>query len=477
MEHTTEDLDKTSPSKNDLNEDSLELDTSPKKLKFKCPFENCDVAYRKKWLLEEHVRKHNKQRSFICTAPDCSKTFTNDSHLKRHKVMVHDKACEQICDFENCGKVFNNKYSLKKHKTKVHIKNYSFICSECSKGFLKRCHLTQHMFVHTGEPPFKCNKCNLGFLLSRDLTKHNRNHKTYTCECGEIFERWSKLRAHKKDICSLIEKKCKNCGTLFTNKNNLRTHYKICTGRFRKTFQCPYLNCTRVYQYNRNLQWHIKSNHESDGSERPLNYVCHIDNCEKAFSHQCLLNVHIKKHGVKAASKHKEEKATRKDKGTAKTYLPATLAGVKLSRREHLEVLKGNKKILSDISKVGFKEGHLEAYNAPSDTHMEEHNFEVCTVSRMIEDHDYGMPLVSNERLEVSEDKLNAICRDKLKAGNLKTRIADQTDTYMEDDIYDNKSNTPLIESDHDYGKQLLSDAILLRECAHVLNKLQEYIS
>ncbi|XP_028130169.2 zinc finger protein 93 [Diabrotica virgifera virgifera] len=475
METTTEELGKTSPIKNDLNKDSLELDTSPKKLKYKCQFENCDVAYRKKWLLEEHIRKHNKERPFVCTSPDCNKTFTKDSHLKRHKVMVHEKSCEQICDFEDCGKIFNNKYSLKKHKTKVHNKNYSFICSECSKGFLKRCHLTQHMFVHTGEPPFKCHTCNLGFLLSRDLAKHNRNHKTYTCECGEIFDRWSKLRAHKKDICRLIEKKCRNCSTLFSDKKNLHAHYKICSSKFRKTFQCPYLNCTKVYQYNRNLKDHIKSNH---GSERPKSYVCNIDNCERAFSHQCLLNRHIKKHGAKkTASKRKEEKATRKDKGTRKTYLPATLAGVKLSRREHLQVLKGNKKILSDISKVGSEKENLEAYTVSTDTKVEEHHNEVCTVSRMIDDHDYGIPLVPNERLEVSENKLNVICRDKLKAGNLITYNGDETDTYMEEDICSVKINTPLIERDHDYGIQLLSDAILLGECARVLNKLQEYIS
>lgn len=310
----------------------------PKKLNFKCTVENCDAAYRKKWLLDDHLRKHFKERPFVCTVAECTKTFTKEPHLKRHMAMVHEKVCELVCDVTDCGKIFNNKYSLKKHKNKAHTEvEFPFVCNDCQKGFNKKWKLNQHMYEHTGEPPFKCSKCNLGFLLLRDLTKHTRNHKSYTCDCGEIFEKWSILRRHKKNNCEYIVKNCKKCGTTFTTKQGLRDHYKECNkSKNEDTYRCHYLNCSRTYLYKRNLNYHINQFHEKDQTEENT-FECVEKGCGKVFSNKYYLNRHVKLH-LKVV-KVTKPRAPRKDKGLKKDLIAPILSGVIYTQKEHKEVL------------------------------------------------------------------------------------------------------------------------------------------
>ncbi|XP_057665473.1 oocyte zinc finger protein XlCOF26-like [Diorhabda carinulata] len=317
-----------------LQEKNIKKNILPKKLNFKCTVENCGAAYRKKWLLEDHVRKHFKERPFACTVVECTKTFTKEPHLRRHVAMVHEKVCELLCDVPDCGKIFNNKYSLKKHKNKIHTQvEFPFICNNCQKGFNKKWKLNQHMYEHTGEPPFKCSKCNFGFLLLRDLTKHTRNHKSYTCNCGEIFEKWSLLRRHKKNNCEYIVKNCKKCGTTFTTKHGLRDHYKECekSESEKETFRCPYLNCTRTYLYKRNLNWHITQFHEKDENEEKT-FKCVEKGCGKVFSNKYYLSRHVKLH-LKVIEACKP-RAPRKDKGLKKSLMASILSGAILNQKE-----------------------------------------------------------------------------------------------------------------------------------------------
>ncbi|CAH1106384.1 unnamed protein product [Psylliodes chrysocephalus] len=323
------------------------------KLKFRCPVENCDAAYRKKWLLEDHIRKHNKERPFHCTIEDCKKSFTKEAHLKRHNILVHEKSGELACDVKGCGLIYNNKYSLKKHKNQVHnALKWPFFCNECCIGFKKKWQLNQHNYKHTGEPPFKCPMCNIGFTVQRDLTKHNRNHKTYSCDCGEIFERWSHLNHHKKKCSAKKDNICKICDKKFSKKENLTAHHASIHQESKELelFHCPYLNCTRSYKYKKNVNFHISSFHEKNNREE---IPC--PTCGKIFQMPLYLNRHLEKmHKLPKISK---PRATRKDKNKSRTYTAAVLAGLKLSQKDHMDFLKNpEKQLIVRITRIDLGE-------------------------------------------------------------------------------------------------------------------------
>ena len=48
------------------------------------------------------------------------------------------------------------------------------ICTECDKGFSKKCNLNRHLSTHTGSKPFSCHLCDYTFALKHELGDHMR---------------------------------------------------------------------------------------------------------------------------------------------------------------------------------------------------------------------------------------------------------------------------------------------------------------
>ena len=57
-------------------------------------------------------------------------------------------------------------------------RNYLCTYPDCNKSYLKSSHLKQHVRSHTGEKPYKCNwaNCSWEFTRSDELTRHYRKH-------------------------------------------------------------------------------------------------------------------------------------------------------------------------------------------------------------------------------------------------------------------------------------------------------------
>lgn len=106
----------------------------------------------------------------MCDVENCSKAYTNSSHLQRHKKTKHAKCSAPIlCPADGCGRELANKTSLKKHMYRWHDpkRSYPFMCGECQQGFYRKKQLQQHTYLHSGELPFRY--LNINLILSFKL--------------------------------------------------------------------------------------------------------------------------------------------------------------------------------------------------------------------------------------------------------------------------------------------------------------------
>lgn len=78
--------------------------------KYKCPYANCDKAYNRPCLLEEHKRSHDNTRPFECDV--CGKCFFRETHLKSHAWTHADK---RPLGCPECDKRFITNQQLKRH--------------------------------------------------------------------------------------------------------------------------------------------------------------------------------------------------------------------------------------------------------------------------------------------------------------------------------------------------------------------------
>ncbi|XP_066144974.1 transcription factor IIIA-like [Euwallacea fornicatus] len=300
----------------------------------KCPEPECKAVFSRPYRLKNHIAsRHNKVNLFKCSFDDCNKSYSSQSHLKRHKHTAHnaevnDSKKEIICNFEGCGLVCANKYSLKKHINYKHV-NLPFECSACKEKFRRKSYLNAHQIeCHDKPAPYRCEKCSQSFSHYHMYHKHVTRHKTYNCDCGSSFEKWSQYMKHKKVECTCpkAEHICSICKKKFTAKQHLKEHsLKVHVQDSQNdNFTCPYLDCKRSYKYKKNLTSHIKTFHDKIFEY----FKCSQDKCEAVLKTKKTLKQHLRLCHSHKPLKEKLRRKPRKDKGSKKKITALKLSGL-----------------------------------------------------------------------------------------------------------------------------------------------------
>ncbi|XP_019931571.2 zinc finger protein 84-like [Aedes albopictus] len=311
--------------------------------KLKCEF--CAKVFPVKQKLINH-RKSHKSKKFKCTI--CGKGFQQPSRVARH-MTVHNKTIkstmadkpnepntvlvqskpvvkydslqcnseveasptiddqeDQIdgqfeCDF--CDKKFELKKSLMDHRRNVHLpKRHK--CSICSKSFITRTRLDQHINIHAGfipngdesdvidpkqaetdansDPENKqaktekepCSVCKR-FIKASSMDGHLNRHKgikPYQCEmgCPEMkFHCKLQRKSHYHDIHGWRAYECTICHQYFQTGRSCRRHKIKAHGQGHKCTVCHV-----IYETGAGLEKHIAktqhNNHAEESSDKQM---------------------------------------------------------------------------------------------------------------------------------------------------------------------------------------------------------------
>lgn len=167
---------------------------------------NCEYCNKTfTWLksLTVHLRTHTNVKPYKCEL--CDRSFVRSDYLKYHIIKSHETT-EQVFTCGACGGVFATNRGLLRHirtehdghptgDDEAHPPNLppgylsddpesypepdehgKFCCTYCDECYDARPPLVQHMHRHLGAKPFRCDLCPKSFIRADFLQCHRSNH-------------------------------------------------------------------------------------------------------------------------------------------------------------------------------------------------------------------------------------------------------------------------------------------------------------
>jgi hypothetical protein len=204
--------------------------------------------------------KHLKHHTCTFTCKTCSKSFLRRDNLTQHMTFVHGKWNQNdlfTCD--HCNKFFKYRKSLVCHM-KQHMEVKPLVCSICNEGFSVTNTYKQHMLTHGAKVSCKvCGKMLMPSAIYYHMKQSHETERKFKCgTCGAAFKTTSDLSSHVK--CHDKRFDCKVCGRKFSKAFKLRQHLQVHSDP--DAFKCK--KCSKRYTRKDGLDLHLRNVHGKD---------------------------------------------------------------------------------------------------------------------------------------------------------------------------------------------------------------------
>ena len=219
------------PVKDNINETSPRRRSSARIVKRKLNQSGSDIQNGKVTAVLKLEHTSDDLEIFVC--PECGKSFSQASQLKRHAIEHADDSDIFPCDI--CSDAFDTKNELSKHRSAKH--RTSFYCDICSKHFINSRTLSRHIRSHMPEKPHQCDTCDLAFddeiqLLDHtclemdesEVPKSGLKQPLYCVVCNKSLQGAYKLLRHYRSHTGEKQFHCNKCPQVFSNQNDFRQH-------------------------------------------------------------------------------------------------------------------------------------------------------------------------------------------------------------------------------------------------------------
>ncbi|CAO1420299.1 unnamed protein product [Diamesa tonsa] len=185
-------------------------------------------------------------------------------------------------------------------------KNYPYICEFCPKAFMniksRRYHeRTKHPEEFKDLPSliqYICDQCGNEFKKMWNLTNHkacvHNTERTFKCDeegCDKMFKTKQARNEHKKIHTTTYKCTFEDCNKIFKSQQAYAQHVGMHNGN---QFTCTFTGCDHLpFTRKRALQAHIRNKHKymEDSFECPQ--------CDKYYTDRSKLNAHMKYHSEK----------------------------------------------------------------------------------------------------------------------------------------------------------------------------------
>jgi len=199
-----------------------------RRAEFKCYlcFQNlCTVA-----AAAYHAANVHGQLDFYCDK--CDFKGKTKSHLNCHIKSIHDPPKHQCPE---CPCKFTRLITLNLHRSNAHgLARKTLSCPHCPKTFLSFAgHIAHIKSIHE-KIKYHCDKCSKSFLSKRYLEDHiavehemTKSRKLQCPDCPKMVVGKAKLEHHRSFAHRNGGVKCPICGRRFAEKNNLKRHIRV----------------------------------------------------------------------------------------------------------------------------------------------------------------------------------------------------------------------------------------------------------